>query len=205
VSEINEKTGFRSGRRIVADEDVLEALARAGVAPNRLAGFAFVRAPGVPGTALRAEATAIAGAFAGPYGGATRAAALSGAAWSGALPGPEQILSTWSDHQDARGACVLEGEFYSEAFGRRPQRGEDPQLARLLFEAVLERGTAALDELNGLFSGFVYSARDGRAWLFVDRTGARFSSIACAERASKRRAISTDSAPRALWKSTLSR
>jgi len=174
VIEIDEKTGTRSARRIVANQDVLEAVTRAGVAPNRLAGFAFVRAPGVPGATLRTEATAIADAFAGPYGGAPRAAALSGAAWSGTLPGPEQILSTWSDHQDARGACVFEGELYSEAFGRRPQRGEDSQMARQLFEAVLERGTSALDELNGLFSGFVYSARDGRVWLFVDRTGARF-------------------------------
>src|SRR4029453_8980556 len=135
VSEINEKTGVRPGRRIVANQDVLEAVTRAGVAPNRLAGFAFVRAPRAPGTTLRTEATAIADAFAGPYGGATRAAALSGAAWSGTLPGPEQILSTWSDHQEARGACVLEGELYSEAFGGRPERGEDPQLARRLFEA----------------------------------------------------------------------
>jgi hypothetical protein len=174
VIDINEKSGFRPARTIVADQDVLAAVTRAGVSPNSLAGFAFVRAPGVPGAALRTEATAIAEAFAGPYGGAARAAALSGAGWSGTLPGPEQILSTWSDHQDARGACVVEGEFYSEAFGRRPQRGEDSQLARLLLDAVLERGTPALDELNGLFSGFVYSARDGRVWLFVDRTGARF-------------------------------
>ncbi len=164
----------RRPRRVDRIDDVLRSLEEANVAPCRIAGLSLVQEPGVPAEVLRSDAAAIVGAFAGPYGGPPRAGGLRGAAWAGALPGPEQFLSTWSDYQDARGACVVEGDFYSEAWGRRPRRGEDPELARRLLESVLDRGTAAIDELNGLFSGFVYSAREQCVWLFVDRTGARF-------------------------------
>lgn len=110
-------------------------------------------------------------AFVGPYGDDWVEGLADGVAWAGVRPGKDQRHSAWSAYADPRGVCVLEGEFYSAAWGAHPVVGDDPGLARRALEAVLREGPGALAELNGLFSGFV--ALPGRLYLVVDRLGAR--------------------------------
>lgn len=157
-------------------DNVLESLALSGLGPCRIAGFALVAEEGVPVARLaeHPESAEMVGAFAGPYGGRARAGRAEGFEWAATLPGPEQVLSTWSDYQDDSAVCVVEGEFFSEAWGYRPRIGLDPQLARIVSQNILKRGPERLDELNGMFSGFLFSRRDRRLWLFVDRGGVRF-------------------------------
>ena len=156
-------------------DNVLESLEQSGLAPCRIAGFALVAEEGVPVARLseRSESAGMVSAFVGPYGRPARAGRTDGFEWAAAHPGPEQILSTWSDYQDDRSVCGVEGEFYSEAWGYRPRIGSDPHLARIVSQNVLERGPEQLDQLNGMFSGFLYSPGDRRLWLFVDRGGVR--------------------------------
>ena len=119
------------GRRAVRTiDDVLRSVAEAKIEPCQIAGLSVVMGPGASAGDSRRDAQRILAAFAGPYGGQRRESSSSEVAWCGALPGPEQVLSTWSDYADTRGICVVEGEFYSEAWDYRPRVGPDPNLAR---------------------------------------------------------------------------
>jgi asparagine synthetase B (glutamine-hydrolysing) len=113
-------------------------------------------------------------AFVGPYGERITGGRAADLEWAGVLPEQDQVLSTWSEYGDERGHCLLEGDFYSDAWGHRPAIGIDRELARLVMERVLEKGPEQVDALNGLFSGIVFSRQHRRCWLFVDRLGARF-------------------------------
>ena len=93
--------------------------------------------------------------------------------WAATVPGRQPLLSTWSCHTDPRGSCFIEGDFYSGAWGHSPRVGRDSELAQRTLDRVLSGGARELDKLNGLFSGFVFSAHEGKLWIFVDRLGAR--------------------------------
>ena len=111
--------------------------------------------------------------FASPIGDVIVKGCQTLVQWGAALPRGDQVLSTWSHHSDQTGSCFIEGDFYSEAWGHWPRTGGDPHLAQLTLDRVLSGGPAEIDNLNGLFSGFVFSAAEGRLWIFVDRLGAR--------------------------------
>ena len=155
--------------------DLLECLEQARKTVCRIPAFACVmskdRQEGGPGLALRASQ--MLAAFIGPYGPKKKEGEAPGLAYSLRLPGPDQMLTTWSFYEDSLGLCITEGEFYAEAFGRRPAIGEDRQLAKSLLDRVLSQGYEGLEELSGAFSGIVYSAQDHRLWAFVDQTGTR--------------------------------
>lgn len=146
----------------------LEAII-ANARPRSIAGFAVVA-----GATGGSDAAGMVRAFIGPYGDRVVNGQEDGLAWSAYPPGVDQVLSTWSHYTDSRGSCLLEGEFYSSAWEHRPRIGQDNVLARLVLEHLLARGSVAVDELNGLFSGAVYDRRTRQIWLFVDRLGCRF-------------------------------
>lgn len=118
-------------------------------------------------------AAAIMAASVGPYGGRTKGGYCDGLDWAGTLPGPNEILSTWSDYSDDAGVCVIEGDFYAEAWGRRPEIGIDASLAKDIWIRFQTHGHDCLGELSGLFSGFLFSKAQQRFWFFVDRSGSR--------------------------------
>jgi asparagine synthetase B (glutamine-hydrolysing) len=153
----------------------LEALREAPSRVCQIAGFAVVVNQGQSAETMLGQnpASKILDAFVGPYGTHTVEGVANAIQWAGYLPGPDQILSTWSHHADARGLCVVEGEFYGTAWNRKPQVGRDPELAERVLAELLRQGPAALRELNGTFSGFVFSLADQRLWLFLDPTGSR--------------------------------
>jgi asparagine synthetase B (glutamine-hydrolysing) len=152
----------------------LGALHEARRTPGQIAGFTVVAGEPLDGPLERkGRAAGILAAFAGPYGRGRTSGALGGIEWAGALPGPTESLSTWSHHADDAGVCVVEGDFYAEAFGRRPRIGVDDSLARTVLAELLRRGPDSVNELNGLFSGFAYSRERRRLWFFVDPTGSR--------------------------------
>jgi len=93
--------------------------------------------------------------------------------WCGSLPSKEQALSTWSLYQDAMALCFLEGEFYDASWGYRPTPGNDFHLARLLSQHWLEKGESQLNQLNGVFSGFLYQREERTLHCFVDPVGVR--------------------------------
>jgi hypothetical protein len=86
-------------------------------------------------------------------------------------PAPS-VAPTWSHYADERGECVLEGDLFAPAWRDWPDA--DKGLAVRLLDRVLSRGIDCVDDLNGNFSGAVYSRSERRLWLFVDRLGARF-------------------------------
>lgn len=153
----------------------LDALYAARKRLCRIAALAAVADPGLAADAMGRTHPAgqLLALSIGPFGPDMAQGRTHGFDWAGYLPGPDQVLSTWSDYADARGVCVVEGDFYGPAWGHRPAIGRDPDLARLVLEHVLAKGPEAVRELDGLFSGWVYSPQDQRLWLFVDPTGAR--------------------------------
>jgi hypothetical protein len=163
------------GRRVDVT-DVLRAWDDAGAHTSHIAAFALEAEPGLtaPVLAQRQTPARMLAAFVGPYGTQVTGGYEEGIAWAGVLPEADQVLSTWSHYGDERGLCIVEGEFYSDAWGYRPVIGVDRQLAGLVMERVLDKGPEQIDGLNGVFSGAVFSRRHRRLWLFVDRLGARF-------------------------------
>lgn len=153
----------------------LEALHRAKAELGEIAGFAVVADGSQDATYGLHEhpASKILGAFVGPYGKRRTRGSLAGMDWAGALPGPTEALSTWSHYGDDSNACVVEGDFYAEAWGHRPRIGVDDVLAKKFLAEFLKRGPDCVNELNGLFSGFVYSKERRRLWFFLDQTGSR--------------------------------
>jgi hypothetical protein len=164
-----------AGRRVDVP-DILRAMEEAGAGTCHIAGFAVEIEPDSPAAVLAERSTParMLAAFIGPYGRQVRTGEAAGIAWACVLPEADQMLSTWSEHVDERGVCLVEGEFYSDAWGYRPAIGVDRKLARLVLERVLDQGPGQIDGLNGLFSGIVFSRTHRRLWLFVDRLGARF-------------------------------
>jgi asparagine synthetase B (glutamine-hydrolysing) len=156
--------------------DILRVMAEAGGRICHIAGFAVVVEPQVPAGVLaqRAASTCMLTAFIGPYGMQVTRGHADGITWASVLPESDQVFSTWSQYGDQRGVCLIEGDFYSDAWGYRPAIGLDRDLARLVMDHVLERGPDQIDFLNGMFSGLVFSHSQRRIWLFVDRLGARF-------------------------------
>jgi asparagine synthetase B (glutamine-hydrolysing) len=155
--------------------DILLSMSESGVTSCHTAGFALAcdLQPPPPSTAKGHRTASMVDSFIGPYGGQLVSGSVDGFEWTATLPGPDQLLSTWSQYADSRGQCLIEGDFYSGAWGYRPQVGFDPELAKRVLEIVLSRGIDHVDDLNGVFSGAVYSHRDRRLFLFVDRVGAR--------------------------------
>ncbi|MEI6309702.1 MAG: hypothetical protein WCP58_08690 [bacterium] len=93
--------------------------------------------------------------------------------WCGSIPPGKQALSTWSFFQDTKFLCWLEGEFYDASWGYRPIPGNDSCLARLLGQHWLEQGESQLNQLNGVFSGFLYQREERTLHCFVDPVGVR--------------------------------
>jgi len=153
----------------------LEAIQLARGQIGEIAGFAVV----VDGSRNFADsppdrpASKILAAFVGPYGRHTVSGSLGALDWAGVLPGTTEVLSTWSQYSDASTVCVVEGDFYAEAWGRRPRIGVDDTLARTLVGEFGRHGPACVNELNGLFSGFLFSRERQRLWFFLDQSGSR--------------------------------
>jgi hypothetical protein len=162
------REAFMTVRRVPID-DVLRLLKQAGTGRSVIAGFAIIANPVQSPPPLRA--ITMVNDFIGPFGERLAGGQGPGAEWAGILP-EGHALSTWAAYSDERGCCLLEGEFYSPAWGRGGTA--DAALAHLVFERVLDVGPPALDALNGLFSGAVYAHCERRLWLFVDRLGTRF-------------------------------
>ena len=153
----------------------LAALQQARAELGEIAGFAVVTdsAPDAADRLREHPASKILAAFTGPYGKRKTRGALDAVDWAGALPGGTEVLSTWSQYGDDSHVCLVEGDFYAEAWGHRPRIGMDEVLAKKLLAEFLRRGPDCVNELNGLFSGFVYSKERRRLWFFVDQTGSR--------------------------------
>lgn len=156
--------------------DIIRTRSDTGTGISHIAGFAVVVEPGLPAAGLVQDDRAVRmlSAFVGPYGDRKTCGRWDGIEWAGVLPEVDQVLSTWSEYDDERGCCFIEGDFYADAWGYRPAIGVDRDLARLVMDRLLKGGPNQIDALNGLFSGIVFSRRDRRVWLFVDRLGARF-------------------------------
>ena len=112
-------------------------------------------------------------AFIGPWGSQLQQGVAPGMDWAMRLPAETSPLTSWSWYSGKDGGCLIEGEFYSEAWGRRPVRGYDEHLAREVFEQVKHNGIFAINELNGIFGGVVWSSRNREAYVFTDRLGIR--------------------------------
>jgi len=153
----------------------LDALHEARAELGQIAGFSVVVDSSLeaPDSAREHPASKILAAFAGPYGKRTTCGALGGMDWAGALPGATEVLSTWSQYSDDSNVCVVEGDFYAEAWGHRPRIGVDDILAKTLLAELLRRGPDCVNELSGIFSGFVFSKERRRLWFFLDQTGSR--------------------------------
>ena len=155
--------------------DVLGQLRAEGVPTQPIVGFAL--SFGGPEVAIardgQCEARSMLRDFAVPIGSAIGEGSQTLLQWATAVPSEDQVLSTWSHYSDRRGSCFIEGDFYSEAWGHWPRTGADPDLARRTLDRVLAGSPAEIDNLNGLFSGFVFSATERRLWIFVDRMGTR--------------------------------
>jgi asparagine synthetase B (glutamine-hydrolysing) len=153
----------------------LEALREARERSAGLAGFAVVAddPSDVQTAASERPAKAILDGFLRQYGTEKSGGSLPGLDWAGALPGPTEPISTWSEHRDDSGVCVVEGDFYEESFGRRARAGIDGSLAGDLLGQFSRRGPDCLRDLNGIFSGFVFLREGRRLWLFVDPMGGR--------------------------------
>ncbi len=141
----------------------------------RIAGYVAVADPqsGPSTSDGPQDLDAMIAAFVGPYGDRDVQDHLPGLRWAATLPAADQALSTWSCFQSDRGVCLIEGEFYDSAWGYRPARGIDNQLASMVLSRVLDEGTGRLNDLNGVFSGLVYSTEHRRVTLFVDPIGTR--------------------------------
>lgn len=159
----------------------LEALREARDRSPGLAGFAVVADESLAAQGAEEErpARAILGAFLDQYGTGKSGGRMAGLDWAGALPGPTEPISTWSEHADDSGVCVVEGDFYAESFGRRARTGVDGSLAKDLLENFSRRGPDSIRDLNGIFSGFVFLREGRRLWVFVDPMGARMLYYRC--------------------------
>jgi hypothetical protein len=156
--------------------DVVTAARQAGTRPQQYATFAMIADPDVPERRwyeTRAATLMVNGVPRQPDN-LIRHHAENGIALAYIPPGDGQVFSTWSHYADERGLCAIEGEFYGETCGSGSATGFDARLARDVLDRVTNRGPEALDELNGLFSGFVYARQSRSVLLFVDRVGGRF-------------------------------
>jgi asparagine synthetase B (glutamine-hydrolysing) len=112
-------------------------------------------------------------AFVGDYGLRKIIQASDGFGFGFRQPETPLPLTTWSLFSDEQGICFVEGVFYDTYFSHQPIDGEDPQLATLLLKNFKAAGAAALEELSGSFSGFIFDRNKESLATFVDRLSTR--------------------------------
>lgn len=82
-------------------------------------------------------------------------------------------LTTWSYFEDAEGCCFIDGVFYDNYFSYQPTDGDDPELAKRIFDKYRYMKSKAIEELNGSFRGFIFTFNDHQLTTFIDRLGTK--------------------------------